>query len=57
MSALFYVPTCFKISSVAKLMLISNGATLKLSYKAFLKDFKVKANFLTETKVSKQCFL
>ena len=37
-------------------MLISNGATLKLSYKAFLKDFKVKANFQSRLKSQKNAF-
>ena len=38
-------------------MLFQNGATVKLSYKAFLKDVKVEANFQSRLKVSKQCFL
>ena len=37
-------------------MLISNGATLKLSYKAFLKDLKVKANFQPRLKSQKKAF-
>ena len=37
-------------------MLISNGATLKLSYKAFLKDFKVKANFQPRLKSQNNAF-
>ena len=52
MLSLFHVPTCFKVLSVANVIL--NDATLKLSYKAFLKDVKVEANFQSRLKVSKQ---
>jgi len=37
-------------------LLFQNGVKLKLSYKAFLKDVKVEANFQSRLKVSKQCF-
>ena len=37
-------------------MLISNGATLKLSYKLFLKDLKVKANFQPRLKSQNNAF-
>ena len=37
-------------------MLISNGAILKLSCKAFLKDFKVKANFQPRLKSQNNAF-
>jgi len=35
-------------------MLFQNGATLKLSYKAFLKDVKGEANFQPRLEVSKE---
>ena len=37
-------------------LLISNGATLKLSYKAFLKELKVKANFQPRLKSQNNAF-